>query len=368
MPQAHLQQADIEKDIPLAQPDVIKQKDLEPEDQHLIVPSTEVTLAWDIPESKPFKVCNTTRELANSLKYGQIWELKNSKEPEQYLLIKPGSSNPESVVRFGFHIADEGEDNPRSIAIEESMRSKNIEEPFPTICRAYVKSEELPAVLLEVSDKLSWDIKPTGPELGLEVNTIEELSGALRPGQVWHLENSPLGKLHYYVISANQQNVEVFITPSGDNLTCSMTEITCWTNGSFKNPAVGGWFKVDKDFLPAKLVDTIEPDNNDIEQQASEIQADLYSDLVYTVIPRNHKIELGIFPEDQHFSSKYVFVWNTYRDLLNFKEDVWQKISVAIPQGLKHTVLSPMVGGAYSLTHIPNTCKIEPVDFQPIYE
>jgi hypothetical protein len=363
MPQAHLQQADIEKDIPLSQPDVIKQKDLEPEDQHMVIPGAKVSLGWDITPIEPQVglICNTVQELADNLEPGQTWELKNSETLSKFIKIKDLNHK----VGFGFHLGDPS----KAIRITESYRTSNKYITPPTICWTSVKVNELPIELIgKIESKLTWDIKSTEPELGLEVNTIKELSEVLRPGQVWHLVNSPLGKLHYYVISANQQNVEIFITPSGDNLTCSMTEITCWTNGAFKNPAVGGWFKIDKEFLPAKLVDTIKPDNNDIEQQASEIQADLYNDLVYTVIPKNHKIELGIFPEDQHFSSKYVFVWNTYRDLLNFKEDVWQKISVAIPQGLKHTVLKPMVGGAYSLTHIPNTWKIEPVDLQPMYE
>ncbi len=114
----------------------------------------------------------------------------------------------------------------------------------------------------------------------------------------------------------------------------------------------------------------IDPEDLNIMVPSNElkVEADLYHNIVYTVVPKDHSLELGIFPEDQQFSGKYVFVWSSYRDLLRFSEDVWKKVKVKMPQGKRFEFLTPMVGGAYSLTHIPNTWHLEPVTSQPIYE
>ncbi|MFA5724241.1 MAG: hypothetical protein WC979_08350 [Candidatus Pacearchaeota archaeon] len=216
--------------------------------------------------------------------------------------------------------------------------------------------------------KLSWDIKPVDSEIGMVVNTIEELRDALKPGQVWVLENPTFGNLKYLVISANQGSVNINISADEQVLQCSIAELAYRAVSKFHSPNnPSDWCLITKDSLPATLIEIIEPDDFS-EVEASNIQSNLYHDEVYTVIPKDHKIEMGIFPEDQHFSSKYVFVWDTYRDVLHFSDIIWDVVKITIPQGLKHTVLKPMVGGAYSLTHIPNTWQIEAVSSQPIYE
>ena len=97
------------------------------------------------------------------------------------------------------------------------------------------------------------------------------------------------------------------------------------------------------------------------------IEADLYHDKVFTVIPKDADEKLGIFPEDQGFSDKRVFVWDNYQSLLKFSDEDWKKFEVTLPPGSRHHLLTPLVGGAYTLKMIPNTWKLEEQKSRPRY-
>lgn len=366
MDQSHLQQqADIDKEIPLAQPDVVKQKDLQLEDQHMVVPSTELKVGWNIPEEVDMIDFESFKNL---VKPGDVWSISNKREKWFQFRVDSVKEHSDGTITIYGPCKMNGDISDYVYnAVSNSGEYFNLLERYPdTYTR---EAENVPIKTL----RNSWDISSSEPEIGLEVSTIQELSDAIRPGQVWFLSNPPYPRNKYLAISANQQKVEIFTDIRGGEISCSISDFISRNVGDPKNPTAPYWCNIRQDYLPAKLVDTMKPDNfpdedPNMDREASEVKSDLYHNIVYTVIPKDHKIEMGIFPEDQHFSTKYVFVWNTYRDVLNFDEKIWQKVSIEIPQGLKHTVLKPMVGGAYSLTHIPNTWHIELVNSQPIYE
>jgi hypothetical protein len=114
-----------------------------------------------------------------------------------------------------------------------------------------------------------------------------------------------------------------------------------------------------------KRVPTEEPEivtERELQQDADPLQksADLYHNKLFTVLPKNHDPKLGVLPEDQGFSRKYVFLWDTYRDLVVFPEDKWKRYLVEVPPEVKHNgQLTKLPGNAYALPQIPNTWNIE---------
>jgi hypothetical protein len=95
--------------------------------------------------------------------------------------------------------------------------------------------------------------------------------------------------------------------------------------------------------------------------------ADLYFDKVYTVIPKDMELNQGIFPEDQKFSPKYVFLWDNWRDLVMFPGNKWKKVTVYLPHEVKFSELTRIPGNGYGIKYIPNTWKIEEQEFTPQY-
>jgi len=87
--------------------------------------------------------------------------------------------------------------------------------------------------------------------------------------------------------------------------------------------------------------------------------SDLYHDKLFTVVPKDMGIDQGILPEDQKFSSKYVLLWDSWRDLISFQADQWKKVSVQLPKNAKFTILNRVPGNGYALSHVPNTWPIE---------
>lgn len=96
-------------------------------------------------------------------------------------------------------------------------------------------------------------------------------------------------------------------------------------------------------------------------------QSDLMRNILYTVIPIDHEIKLGIFPDDQGFDKRFVILWDNFEDLIRFSEDEFKIISVTIPPEVKYTDLRRSVGSAYTLPLIKNTWKIEVIKSLPLY-
>lgn len=102
------------------------------------------------------------------------------------------------------------------------------------------------------------------------------------------------------------------------------------------------------------------------EELLLEKQADLYHNTLFTVIPRDHNSQLGIFPEDQGFNRKYVFLWHSYKSLLPFSSEKWKKLKVKLPPSVKFTQLRRLPSNdGYALHQIPNTWTIEEQDIPP---
>lgn len=96
-------------------------------------------------------------------------------------------------------------------------------------------------------------------------------------------------------------------------------------------------------------------------------RADLLRNILYTVIPVDHEIKLGVFPDDQGFSKTQVILWDNANDLIRFSEEDFKMISVEIPKEVKYNSLRRLVGSAYSLPVIKNTWKIEVLKSPPLY-
>ena len=95
--------------------------------------------------------------------------------------------------------------------------------------------------------------------------------------------------------------------------------------------------------------------------------SDIYFNRLYTVIPKDASFEQGVFPKDQGFNDKYVFLWNDYYDLVQFNQDKWKKISVVIPQNIKYSSLHKLVGSAFTLPYLSNTWEIQEETSAPRY-
>jgi hypothetical protein len=96
--------------------------------------------------------------------------------------------------------------------------------------------------------------------------------------------------------------------------------------------------------------------------------ADLYFNELFTVVPKKHDMKLGVLPDDQGFSKKYVFAWSSVRDLIHFKDDRWKKISFKLPKHGKQDLLTPLVGGAYALSSINSQWHLEEKKGISLYE
>lgn len=87
--------------------------------------------------------------------------------------------------------------------------------------------------------------------------------------------------------------------------------------------------------------------------------SDLYYGRLFTVVPKEHDLILGLFPEDQGFHKRFVFAWSNIRSLLRFNSQDWTKVSFIVPEEARFSSLIPLVGGAYGLPHVSNSWKVE---------
>jgi hypothetical protein len=94
--------------------------------------------------------------------------------------------------------------------------------------------------------------------------------------------------------------------------------------------------------------------------------SNLFFDEVYTVVPKDHDLNLGVFPEDQKFSNKYVFLWDTWDDLKPFKN--MKKILVKLPRNVRHKLLTHLGGNSYALRFISKDWKMKEQTFPPHYD
>lgn len=93
--------------------------------------------------------------------------------------------------------------------------------------------------------------------------------------------------------------------------------------------------------------------------------ADLYHNKLFTVVPKEHNIHLGILPEDQGFSKRHVFLWDNY-SVIPQKFDDWKHVLVKIPKDVKHGgAMLKMVGGTYAVPCVYNTWEIEEIKTPP---
>jgi len=97
-------------------------------------------------------------------------------------------------------------------------------------------------------------------------------------------------------------------------------------------------------------------------------QADLYNNILYTVVPRDMSLEFGVYPQDQKFHSSYVFLWDTYADLNNFDEEKWKKLRIIIPQEAKNNhTLTRITGSTVGVEYIPNSWPMEEQKINSLY-
>ncbi|MCK9542634.1 MAG: hypothetical protein M0R03_11465 [Novosphingobium sp.] len=96
--------------------------------------------------------------------------------------------------------------------------------------------------------------------------------------------------------------------------------------------------------------------------------ADLYNNILYTVVPVDMALEFGIYPSDQKFHKSYVLLWDTFLDLNTFDDDKWKKLKVEIPEEDKHNHnLVRILANAYGVNFIPNSWKLEEQKINPLY-
>jgi len=108
-------------------------------------------------------------------------------------------------------------------------------------------------------------------------------------------------------------------------------------------------------------------EENLIDDSIIQKEADLYNDILYTVVPIFHNASLGILPEDQGFNPKYVFLWGNPTSLTNFSTKEWKMVEIRLPENIKHKALTALVGGAYALPYIPNVWDMKELKHVPLY-
>jgi hypothetical protein len=93
--------------------------------------------------------------------------------------------------------------------------------------------------------------------------------------------------------------------------------------------------------------------------------ADLYDKTLYTVVKRGHDFNLGIFPQDQGFSSKYVLLWHNRKDLLRF-DNRWDVVKVEIADYAEVSDLGfySAIPGVYAVRSIPVHWQVEVLNSQ----
>lgn len=97
--------------------------------------------------------------------------------------------------------------------------------------------------------------------------------------------------------------------------------------------------------------------NNDLKKNA-----DLYNNILYTIVLKDRDFDLGIFPDDQGFSHSSVVLWNSIKGIPLYTDNDFKVFKIIITPEIKRDLLKSLGCGIYSLKHIPNTLSIEEVD------
>ncbi len=84
--------------------------------------------------------------------------------------------------------------------------------------------------------------------------------------------------------------------------------------------------------------------------------ADMYYDRFFTVVPKDFDFTLGIFPEDQKFNSKYVLVWDSWNDLIMFRD--MKKLQFILPHKERFSNLVK-IGNGFALPYISRDWKLK---------
>jgi hypothetical protein len=189
-------------------------------------------------------------------------------------------------------------------------------------------------------ESISWKQTPKYENL-----SSEEFKKVVKPGQRW-LVTSIKNNVYYLDISKIEGN---FIYYSHYEY--------------LNDPHDSGGYGVVlfEHFMSATLV-------KDVVISSLSTVADLYFNELYTVIPKEHDPKMGTFPDDQGFSKKYVFAWSSIRDLIHFSDSKWRKIRFELPEHGKQELLTPLVGGAYALSHINNNWRVTEEKGIALYE
>ena len=111
----------------------------------------------------------------------------------------------------------------------------------------------------------------------------------------------------------------------------------------------------------SEFIKDIEGEIEEVPEGEIVAEADLYSGLLYSAVPEDHNINLGVFPEDQGFTGKNVLLWSSFRDIPNVFDKEHKIISVRIPDDDKRNMLKTIGGGIYAISRLLNTYKIKVV-------
>lgn len=92
-------------------------------------------------------------------------------------------------------------------------------------------------------------------------------------------------------------------------------------------------------------------------------EADLYDQILYTIVPKTHDQSLGIFPKDQGLSHFSVILWNTKKGIpSSITDSDYKVLEVKVNNDIIRNNLKNVGGGAYTLKHVPNTLPMQEVD------
>ena len=111
----------------------------------------------------------------------------------------------------------------------------------------------------------------------------------------------------------------------------------------------------------SEFIKEIEGELDAIPEDVLTSEADLYSGLLYSAVPKDHNIMLGVFPDDQGFTQKNVILWSSFRDIPNVFEDDFKIISVEITNDDKKNKLKSIGGGVYAISSLLNTYRVKVV-------
>lgn len=95
-------------------------------------------------------------------------------------------------------------------------------------------------------------------------------------------------------------------------------------------------------------------------------KASLYKNEVFTVVPIAHELKEGILPRDQGFHNSKVFIWDTWRDLMNFSEQDWKKVLVRVPESVKAKSLVRL-GSGFAIPYIAAAWIVKELTTPPAY-